>query len=133
MTATLDPFILEYAPGRLAELDPAILRTRDEVADFLDAMAQLDDSSLLLQWFWDGNDINVRYAFYRAFEALSAAESAARMALAGAPTSEAREAAAAADAARWDVLGLLVPTERRRPGRAIREMPSGPFARPWRT
>lgn len=108
MTATLDPFILEHAPGPLAELDPAIPRVRDGVAEFLNAMAQLDDSSLLLQWFWDGNDINVRYAFYRALEVLSAAESAARLALAGAPTTEAREAAAAADAARWDAHGLLL-------------------------
>ena len=108
MTATIDPFILEYAPGSLAELDPAILRTRAEVTGFLDAMVQVEDSSLLFQWFWQGNDINVRYAFYRALEAVSKAESAARIALAGAPTSEAREAAAATDAARWDTHGLLV-------------------------
>ncbi|HUR16332.1 MAG TPA: DinB family protein [Candidatus Limnocylindrales bacterium] len=108
MAAVLDPFILQYAPGPLAELDPAILRARGDVAAFLETMAQLDDSSLAFQWFWDGNDINVRYAFYRALEVLSAAESAARLALAGAPSSEAREAAAATDAARWDTDGLLV-------------------------
>ena len=108
MAAVIDPFILQYAPGAVAELDPAILRARGDVAALLEAMAQLDDSSLSFQWFWDGNDINVRYAFYRAFEALSAAESATRLALAGAPTSEAREAAAAADVARWDANGLLM-------------------------
>ncbi|MEO6350690.1 MAG: DinB family protein [Candidatus Limnocylindrales bacterium] len=107
MSAVLDPFILEYAPGPVAELDPALLRARREVTALLHGMARLDDSSLLTQWFWDGNDVDVRYAFYRAFETLETAESAARLALASSSSTEARDAVGAATASRWDVQGLL--------------------------
>jgi uncharacterized damage-inducible protein DinB len=107
MAVVLDPFILEYAPGPVAELDPALVGARAELGALLDAMARLDESSLLIQWFWDGNDVDVRYAFYRAFETLESAESAARLALGSVGSSEARAAVAAATASRWDLQGLL--------------------------
>jgi uncharacterized damage-inducible protein DinB len=110
MTATLDQFVLDYAPGPVATLDPALLRARAEVQTLLEAMARLEDSSLRTQWLWDGNDVDVRYAFYRAFETLEAAESAVRRALVsaqGSGSSEAREAVAAATVSRWDLQGLL--------------------------
>ena len=107
MTAVLDPFVLKYAPGPLADLDATLIRTRAEAAALINAMAPLDDSSLLIQWFWDENDVDVRYAFYRAFEVLESAEAAARLAVAGSGSSQAREAVAAATASRWDLQGLL--------------------------
>ena len=107
MTAVLDPFVLQFAPGQLAELDASLLRVRGEARALLDAMARLDDSSLLIQWFWDGNDVDVRYAFYRAFEVLESAEAATRLAVSDSGSSQAREAVAAATASRWDLQGLL--------------------------
>ena len=70
-------------------------------------MAPLDDSSLRIQWFWDGNDVDVRYAFYRAFEVLESAEATARLIAGASGSSEAREAVAAATASRWELHGLL--------------------------
>ena len=107
MTAVLDPFVLQFAPGPLVDLNSSLLRTRAEAAALIDAIAPLDDSSLRDQWFWDGNDVDVRYAFYRAFEVLESAEAAARLAAAGSDSSQAREAVAAATASRWDLQGLL--------------------------
>jgi hypothetical protein len=107
MTATLDPFILEYAPGPVAQLDPSLVRARAELDSLLDVVARLEDPSLVTQWLWDGNDVDIRYAFYRAFETLESAESAVRLALGSSASSEAREAAAAASASRWDLQGLL--------------------------
>ena len=107
MTAALDPFVLRYAPGPLAELDATLLRTRGEATALINAMAALDDSSLRVQWFWDGNDVDVRYAFYRAFEALESAEAVARLATGASGSSQPREAVAAATASRWDLHGLL--------------------------
>jgi hypothetical protein len=103
----IDQFILDYAPGPVAELDPALLRARTELQALFDAIARLDDQKLLIQWFWDGNDVDIRYAFYRAFETLESAESSLRLAVGSSESTEAREAVAAATASRWDLQGLL--------------------------
>lgn len=107
MTAVLDPFILERAPGPTVELDPAIVRTRAALNDLLARLARVDDAALTYVWGWDGKDVDIRYMFYRALESLESATSAASHAIAGAPSTEARDAVATATAARWDTHGIL--------------------------
>jgi hypothetical protein len=107
MTAVLDPFVLERAPGPTVELDPGIVRTRAALNELLARLYRVEDSQLTYAWTWDGNAVDVRYAFYRALETIEAATSALSRAMAGAASSEARDAVGAATAARWELHGLL--------------------------
>jgi len=108
MTAVLDPFVLERAPGPTVGLDPALLGARAALNDLLAQLARVDDSQLTYAWTWDRNAVDIRYAFYRALETIEAATSALSRAMAGTPSSEARDAVGAATAARWELHGLLV-------------------------
>ncbi len=73
MTAVLDPFVLERAPGPTVELDPGLVRARAAVNDLVTRLARIDDSALTYSWKWDGNAVDVRYAFYRAAAAFTIA------------------------------------------------------------
>ncbi len=107
MSAVLDPFVLEHAPGPLVQLDPALVRARVACAALLDTLAAIDDDKLTCLWMWGENAADIRYGFYRAFEIIESASSAAGRALASQPSSEARDAAAAAAASRWALHGVL--------------------------
>ena len=107
MTARLDPFVLEHAPGPLVELDPALVRARVACAALLGALAAIDDDKLTCQWMWGDNAADIRYGFYRAFEIIESASSAVSRAVAAQPSSEARDAVAAAAASRWALHGVL--------------------------
>ena len=107
MTAVLDPFILERAPGPIVEVDPALLRARAALNDLLAQLARVDDTALTYVWTWDGKSVDVRYAFYRALETIESATSHLARAMAGRDSSEARDAVAATTAARWEVQGIL--------------------------
>ena len=107
MTAVLDPFVLERAPGPTVDLDPAIVRARGALNDLLARLARVDDTALTYVWHWDGREVDIRYLYYRALETIEGATSGAMRALAGASSTEARDAVAAATAARWDTQGVL--------------------------
>ena len=107
MSAILDRFILEKAPGPLVELDPALVRARVSFGTLLDALAGIRDEQLIYAWTWRDNQAYIRYGFYRVLEILEGATAAARLALASQPSSEAREAVGAAAAARWQLHGIL--------------------------
>lgn len=107
MTATLDPFVLERAPGPVVDLDPAVLRARAALNGALARMGRIDDSALTYAWAWDGNAVDVRYGFYRMLELLEAATSQASRAMTGSASSEARDAVAATTVARWELHGIL--------------------------
>jgi hypothetical protein len=107
VTATLDPFVLERAPGPLIQLDPAVLRARAAVNELVAQLARVEDSALTYSWTWDGNAVDVRYAFYRGLELLEAATSALAGSMVGTASTEARDAVGAATAARWDLQGVL--------------------------
>ena len=107
MSAVLDPFVLEHAPGPLVEMDPALVRARVACAALLDTLAAIDDDKLTCVWMWGENAADIRYGFYRAFEIIESASSAAGRALGSQPSSEARDAAAAAAASRWALHGVL--------------------------
>lgn len=106
MTA-LDAFVLEKAPGPLVEVPDALVRARGAFKQTLAALNGIADGDLGYQWMWDGNEQDVRYGFYRAFEILESGTSAATRALAAEPSSEARDAVAAATASRWALHGVL--------------------------
>ena len=107
MSAVIDPFILEHAPGPLVELDPALVRARVACAELLNALVAVPDSDLEYSWTWEGDENEVRYGFYRAVELLQLATSESRRLLADSPSTEARDAAAAATQARWALQGVL--------------------------
>ncbi len=107
MSAVIDPFILERAPGPIVEIPPALVRARTAFGATLDAVARIPDERLMSAWDWEGNAADVRYGFYRILEMLDSAASIAARALSTSPNSEARDAVGAADAARWTLHGVL--------------------------
>ena len=107
MTAVLDPFVLERAPGPVADLHPALAHLRKSFNGTFDVLGAIPDERLTALWVWDGNEINVRYAFYRALEILESGAAEVARAIGGKESSEAREAVGATSAARWDLQGLL--------------------------
>ena len=107
MTAVLDPFVLEKAPGPLVELPDALVRARAAFNETLAALNGIAAGDLGYLWMWDGNEQDVRYGFYRAFEILEVGAANATRALASQPSSAARQAVAAATASRWALHGVL--------------------------
>lgn len=107
MTAVLDPFVLEHAPGPLVELDPALVRARSAFNPTLASLAAMTDEQLTYQWMWGSHEADIRYGFYRAWEILASATSEATRAMADARSTEAIDAVAAATAARWQLHGVL--------------------------
>jgi hypothetical protein len=103
----LDRFVLEHAPGPLASLHPSIVAAREAVNAALSGLAGVPDGALGALWDWDGNDADVRYGFYRHLELLERSAAAAARAVETKPSTEARDAVAAATAARWDLHGIL--------------------------
>lgn len=107
MTAVLDPFVLERAPGPVVDLHPALVRLRRTFNGTFDVLGTIPDERLTSLWVWDGNDINIRYAFYRTLEILESGAAQVAQAIGGKESSEAREAVGATSAARWDLQGVL--------------------------
>jgi hypothetical protein len=107
MTAVLDPFVLERAPGPTVELHPALVRLRAAFNDTFASLGMVPDERLTSLWVWDGNDINVRYAFYRVLEIIESGTAEVARQIGGEESSEAREAVGMTTAARWDLQGVL--------------------------
>lgn len=107
MTAVLDPFVLERAPGPTVALHPAAQHLREAFTAAFASWAAIPDERLLSLWVWDGNDINVRYAFYRTLEILESGAGEVARSVGSAESSEAREAVAMTTAARWELQGVL--------------------------
>jgi uncharacterized damage-inducible protein DinB len=109
----VDPVLERYGPPPTAPVPAWIGDARHMLTSASDAMLRIDERELNRRWWWredrDG-DTEVRYAFYRALEALEwgAGKAAEDVAAAGA-----RPAGAApfahATGARWDLHGLLAP------------------------
>ncbi|MEP7379974.1 MAG: DinB family protein [Chloroflexota bacterium] len=107
MTAVLDTFVLERAPGPVVSLHPALVGLRGAFNDTFAVLGTIPDERLTSLWVWDGNDINVRYAFYRTLEIIESATAEVARAIGGSESSEAREAVGATSAARWELQGVL--------------------------
>jgi hypothetical protein len=108
-TPVLDSFLLDHAPSPLTRVDPGLVRARESLRAALDDLAAVPDSALELPWLWRGSDVDVRYGFYRQYEAISEVGARVRPLLARAASVEppARPMLGAATAARWDLHGLL--------------------------
>lgn len=107
MTAVLDPFVLEHAPGPLVDLDPALVRARSAFNATLASLAAMTDLQLTYQWMWGSHEADIRYGFYRVWEVLESAASEAARTMNGSTSSEAIDAVAATTAARWQLHGVL--------------------------
>ena len=131
MTAVLDPFVLEHAPGPTVELDPALLRARAALNDLLARLARVDDAALTYVWTWDGNSVDVRYGVLPGArdDRVRDVTSGARH---GRPRLVARRATPSRPRPRR--AGKSRGSSRRSPTRTstrTRAAASGPCARPW--
>jgi len=104
----IDGVLLRLVPAEPLPVDAGLLRARESIRAALVALRDVPDSVLARPWP-SGNEEDLRYGFYRQFEALEDARARVRPILAPARMSEtpARPLVAAASAARWDVHGLL--------------------------
>lgn len=115
MTDPIDAPLLENTDDALARPIPAALMSAraDVVAAARDLLA-IPEAALTKPWTWiGGSEEEVRYAGYRAAEALEEAELEARVAASATDAKERHVARiiGAATAARWDLHGLLMPLE----------------------
>jgi hypothetical protein len=111
--STTDAELLDNTDAALARPLPAAIHdARADVHALEGELLAIPESALGRQWAWiGGGDEEVRYAFYRVLELFERAEIDAARAL-GATGRDGGLAAALiapADAARWDLHGLLAP------------------------
>jgi hypothetical protein len=112
---TTDAILLDNTDAASARpLPPAIRTARADVLAAARDLLAIPEASLTRTWTWiGGSEEEVRYGAYRAAEALESAEIEARtLASAGLTTERATALIIGpATAARWDLLGLLLPLE----------------------
>ena len=109
----VDPVLERFGPPPTAPVPAWVTEARRTLTTAADSVLGLDERELNRRWWWredrDG-ETEVRYAFYRAVEALERAAGAASAAVAA---SGSRPAGATpfghATAARWDLHGVLAP------------------------
>jgi uncharacterized damage-inducible protein DinB len=109
----VDPVLERFGPPPTTPVPAWVTDARSALTAAADAVLGLDERELNRRWWWredrDG-ETEVRYAFYRALEALERAAGAASERVA---STGARPAGAApfahATAARWDLHGALAP------------------------
>ena len=110
---TIDPVLERFGPPPTTPIPTWITDARRSLATATDAVTGLDERELNRRWWWRedrGGDTEVRYAFYRAIEALERAAGVTSEAVAVAGTRPAGAAAfGLATAARWDLHGVLAP------------------------
>ena len=110
MTAPpLDEFMLRLAPAPPLAVDPALLRARSSIRGALADLAAVDETAMEKGWPWRGDEADIRYGFYRQYEALEDVRARLGPILAEAYGWQfpARPLVGAATAARWDLHGLL--------------------------
>lgn len=101
--------MLSHAPAPPLPVDQRLLGARRSINGALDALSMVPDSALELPWHWRAKELDIRYGFYRQYEALEDVRVQLASGLAGALASQpaGRPLAAAATAARWNMHGLL--------------------------
>lgn len=108
-TATIDDFLLQHSPVEPQAVPPALLSARDSVRRATTELHAVPDSVLEKPWPWRGEETDVRYGFFRQFEAFEEARGRIRAALARDDEAEspARPLVGLATATRWDLHGVL--------------------------
>ncbi len=115
---TQDGPLIEFTDPSLRRPLPAPLHgARADIIAMARDLAAIPEAALTQPWSWiGGSEEEVRYGAYRAAEALEQAETEARHAAAHADlaSGDAMRIIGPATAARWDLLGLLMPLEEAR-------------------
>lgn len=110
---TTDAELIDNTDAALARpLPGAIHEARTDVLALERELLAIPEAALVRAWAWiGGGDEEVRYAFYRVLELFERAEidTARALATAGRDGGLAAALIAPADAARWDLHGLLAP------------------------
>lgn len=109
-----DAFLVEHTPGPTIDLPDDVRAAREALARATANYLSVEDGTLDRPWPWrdDPNgEAEIRYAFYRALEALESAEVEARGMVDRSAIQRSRAAriAAPATAARWALHGALAP------------------------
>lgn len=110
MTApVLDEFMLRLAPVPPAAVADELLRARESIRAALANLREVPDAALERGWPWREGEADVRYGFYRQYEAVEEARARLRRPLhrPGRDETPARPLVGAATSARWDLHGLL--------------------------
>jgi hypothetical protein len=111
----IDARLIEWTPGPSLELAPEVATARRAVEAAGRRLLTVPDDRLEARWPWPGHasEVEVRYGFYRTFELLEVARSAAVQALAasGAVRPPGARLGSAATVARWSLHGLLLPLD----------------------
>jgi uncharacterized damage-inducible protein DinB len=105
----LDEFLVRHAPGTPLEVPEQLVAARRLLRSALHLLASIPDGALERPWAWRGDEADVRYGLYRQYEALehARADVTRRLAQHAEAVPPAQPMLAAADAARWDLHGLL--------------------------
>jgi len=109
----VDPVLERFGPPPTTQTPAWLTDARSTLTTATGALIDLDERELNRRWWWRedrGGETEVRYAFYRAIEALEGAAGAATNGILAAGTRPAGAAAfGSATAARWDLHGVLAP------------------------
>jgi hypothetical protein len=109
----VDPVLERFGPPPTTPVPAWIMDARGTLTTATEAVLGLDERELNRRWWWREDrkgETEVRYAFYRALEALELAAGATAGAVAAAGARPAGAAAFGhATAARWDLHGVLAP------------------------
>src|SRR5688572_15495268 len=108
-TAPIDDFLLAHAPAQPRPVAPALLRARDSLRQAIADLRTIPEAALEKPWPWRGEEEDIRYGFFRQFEALEEARGPVNSALRRStqPESPARPLVGLATATRWDAYGVL--------------------------
>jgi hypothetical protein len=106
----MDDLLIRNTPGPTIPLDLAFADARHSLERAVtDLLTVPDGAALEREWPWNNGEVELRYGFYRLYEALEggAAESRRILAATDPTPAPAVDPIAAATAARWDLHGLL--------------------------
>lgn len=114
-TRTVDRPLVELTdPTLMRPLPAALHQARSDIVAAATELLAIPEAALIRHWSWKGDsEEQVRYAAYRAAEAMELAELEARSLMAAGEATETRAARAIgpATAARWDLHGVLHPLD----------------------
>src|ERR1700674_1299657 len=110
-TTAVDPVDQYTDPAYARPIPAALLAARRDVMAAVRDLSTVTDADLEATWAWTGDsEIELRYGFYRIYEAFERAglDAEAAMRAAGVDRGRAADLIAPATSARWDLQGILV-------------------------